>query len=248
MMGNGAEQSGSVLLKDIERTVFVVTYGRSGSTLTQRYLNTFPNTLVRGENGNLLYHFCRIIHTVTYEENYVWRREDAKVEDDLGRSFLQDILGTPQDPWFGAENVNPDALEASLAQLFIDQIIKTARGTRTTGVKEIRWADDPEFFPHFLRILCRMFPNVRFIFQTRNWEEVIKSSWWSKMPVEEVKSFVERADSLFKDAADEHKNSLLLDYSELKNNLDGFRRIAEFLGEEFDKEVALSVSNHRLAH
>ena len=31
--------------------VFVVTYGRSGSTLTQGMLNTLPRTLVRGENN-----------------------------------------------------------------------------------------------------------------------------------------------------------------------------------------------------
>jgi hypothetical protein len=31
--------------------VFVVTYGRSGSTLTQGLLNTLPRTLVRGENN-----------------------------------------------------------------------------------------------------------------------------------------------------------------------------------------------------
>jgi hypothetical protein len=248
MMGKGSEHSASVPLKDIERTIFVVSYGRSGSTLTQSYLNTLPNTLVRGENGNLLYHFCKTIHTVASDDMYVWRREDAKLQAESRRAYLRNFLGTTFDPWFGAENVSPDALEASLAQLFIDQIIKPSRGTRTIGVKEIRWADDPRFFPHFLRILCRMFPNVHFIFQTRNWEEVTKSSWWSKMPAEKVKSYVDCVDSLFKDAADEHKNSLLLDYSELKNSLDGFRRISEFLGEEFDEEAALSVSNHRLSH
>lgn len=33
------------------RYVFVVTYGRSGSTLTQGFLNAMPRTLVRGENN-----------------------------------------------------------------------------------------------------------------------------------------------------------------------------------------------------
>jgi hypothetical protein len=186
---------------------------------------------------------------VTCEENYVWRREDAKVEDESQRPKRRIILGTAVDPWFGAESVIPEALQASLAQLFIDQIIKPTKGTRTIGVKEIRWADErPWFFPDFLRILCGMFPKVHFIFQTRNWEEVSKSSFWSEKPKDYVQSYVSQADSLFKAAAEEHENSLLLDYSELNNRLDGFRRIAEFLGEEFDKEVALSVSNHRLAH
>src|SRR6056297_391020 len=38
----------------VEKSVFVVTYGRSGSTLVQNLLNGLPGACVRGENENLL--------------------------------------------------------------------------------------------------------------------------------------------------------------------------------------------------
>src|SRR3954464_1127587 len=37
--------------RDLPGFVFVVTYGRSGSTLVQGLLNALPGTLVRGENN-----------------------------------------------------------------------------------------------------------------------------------------------------------------------------------------------------
>ena len=38
----------------IDKTVFVVTYGRSGSTVLQNMLNALPGHILRGENANLL--------------------------------------------------------------------------------------------------------------------------------------------------------------------------------------------------
>lgn len=51
-------------INQAEAFVFLVTYGRAGSTLTQKYLNSLPDVCVRGENGNLLYHLFRAFHVV----------------------------------------------------------------------------------------------------------------------------------------------------------------------------------------
>ena len=240
--------SESVTMKDVEKTVFVVTYGRSGSTLTQRYLNSFPATCIRGENGNLLYHICKMIHVVSREENYIWRRENKELPDEARLPFLRGAIGVASDPWFGAENVNLHEFESSLAQFFFDEIIKPAPGTKTIGFKEIRWADDMGFLSEMLLIVDRIFPNVHFIFQTRNWEEVSRSSWWAEMPQESVQSYVEEADAAFKSFAGEKRKSLLLDYCELTTGIDGFRRIADFIGEKFDEASALSIAHSRLSH
>ena len=50
-----------------EGFVFVVTYGRSGSTLLQNVLNTIPGYCIRGENANTLAHLAKACHAVESE-------------------------------------------------------------------------------------------------------------------------------------------------------------------------------------
>ena len=38
----------------LQKTVFVITYGRSGSTLLQNMFNALPGYVLRGENNNIL--------------------------------------------------------------------------------------------------------------------------------------------------------------------------------------------------
>ena len=47
--------------RERHRYVFVVTYGRSGSTLVQGLLNAFPRVLVRGENDLYLLDLYRAL-------------------------------------------------------------------------------------------------------------------------------------------------------------------------------------------
>ena len=44
--------------------VFVVTYGRSGSTLLMGLLNSIPGFLIRGENWDALHHLFRFHQTL----------------------------------------------------------------------------------------------------------------------------------------------------------------------------------------
>jgi len=44
----------NALFPQLEKTLFIVTYGRSGSTLLQNMINALPGHILRGENANLL--------------------------------------------------------------------------------------------------------------------------------------------------------------------------------------------------
>ncbi len=131
----------------LEKSVFVVTYGRSGSTLLQNMLNSLPGYLIRGENENLLATFARGWDTVLRST----QARDMRAE---GRATL------PQHPWFGYEDVSAQALGEALAQSFTQTVLRPTDTTRVVGFKEIRWHADPALFPVMLDFLQRFFPPV----------------------------------------------------------------------------------------
>ena len=60
--------------------LFVLTYGRSGSTLLQGILNSIPGYLVRGENRQILFHLHEFHRTGVAE-----RREQRRQQRKHGR-------------------------------------------------------------------------------------------------------------------------------------------------------------------
>ena len=60
----------------------------------------------------------------------------------------------------------------------LDTVLRPEPETRVTGYKEIRWyQDDLADFCAWLRLV---FPGARFVVNTRNQADVLKSKWWAK--------------------------------------------------------------------
>lgn len=229
--------------------VFVVTYGRSGSTLTQSLLNAIPGYSIRGENGNLTYFLSRAIHMVTEHDMYKWRREDIKKDPDERRSYLRKILGQPYDPWAGSENVDPEDFSMSLMNVFVEQVLQPERDCRVSGFKEIRLHEDPEFFESHLNYLRDIFPNARFLFQTRDHKAVSKSSWWAKQPSDLVFQQLAIAEKLFSDYSQENSDiCFTINYENFSRGHSYAKEIFDFLGEDFEPTHVDSVLHRKLKH
>ena len=65
--------------------IFIVTYGRSGSTLLQGILNSIPGYLVRGENRQALRHLYAF-HTAAVQE----RRRQRRGQHAAGPALFRD--------------------------------------------------------------------------------------------------------------------------------------------------------------
>lgn len=229
--------------------LFIVTYGRSGSTLTQGLVNAIPGYCIRGENGNLLHHLARAVAVADRADNLSWRREDIARPPEAQRPFLTGIIGTPADPWYGAEAIDPDALGRALADAFVREVLHPPEGTRVAGFKEIRWHEDARFFPDFLRIVRRIFPRARFLFQTRDHEAVARSKWWGTRPREAVLAELARAEALYAAFLAENPDcSLLIRYEDYAAGPEAARRIFDFLGEPFDPDRVAAVLGRTLKH
>ena len=144
--------------------VFVVTYGRSGSTLLMGLLNSIPGYLVRGENWDALHHLF-LFHRTLAEGSRRW---------DPAR------LRQRTHPFFGAGDFPERRSLERTRELVLDTVLRPREDTRVTGFKEIRWyRDDVEEYVAWLR---EVFPGARFVVNTRDLEHVGRSGWWAKSP------------------------------------------------------------------
>lgn len=229
--------------------VFIVTYGRSGSTLTQNLLNALPGYCIRGENGNLAYFLSRAIHLVATHDMFAWRREDAGKPPEQRRPYLRPLIGKDFDPWAGAENVDPQQLALSLMNLFVEQVLRPEATCRVSGFKEIRFHEDPAFFPAYMAILRDVFPKARFLFQTRDHGAVARSGWWATKPEDDVKAELARAEALFTDFADANPAICYTIAYEGYSEGPGYaRQIFDFLEEPFDAALVSRVLSQALSH
>ena len=202
--------------------LFVVTYGRSGSTLLMGLLNSIPGYLVRGENWDALHHLFRF-HQTLAEGSTRW---------DPAR------LRQRTHPFFGAGDFPEQRSLERIRELVVDTVLRPRDDTRVTGFKEIRWYhDDVEEYVAWLRAV---FPGARFVVNTRDHDEVRRSGWWAKRPENaEALPRVEAgilalAESLGDAAYRVHYNDYVADPTVL-------RGLFEWLGEPFDEAAVRAV-------
>ena len=216
----------------LKGTIFIVTYGRSGSTLLQSMLQTIPDAHITGENNNTLEGLFRAGERAR-ESRRVWGR----------KPYAKDH------PWHGANKINPDLFEKKLAEVFTDFIIQPPPDARWFGFKEIRYPRLGADFPEFLKFCQRNFHNAFFVFNSRKGEDVANSKWWADQPRENVLKLVINTDRRFASFAKAnpeishhvfHENTLA-DPASLQPLFDK-------LGETLDLEVARNILNKPLTH
>jgi hypothetical protein len=147
------------------RFVFVVTYGRSGSTLVQGLLNTIPRTLVRGEN-NL----------------FIWPLYQSMV---LVREFKRQFGGPASSSvtsaFYGLRAMRPAHFAAATRDLVVKQLLGPARRSRfdVIGFKEVQWHrigrdEQADFFD----FMDEAFPDAKYVLNRRRHEDVLESGFW----------------------------------------------------------------------
>lgn len=140
--------------------VFVMAYGRSGSTLLQAILNSTPQVLIRGENRGLPY--------------YLHQFHQSAVKD---AAWAGDAARRKVNPFFGIRDYPADLALTRIRELLLDTVLRPAPDSRVVGFKEIRWYQ--EDLPAYLEFMRSVFPGARFIVNTRRLEDVARSSWWA---------------------------------------------------------------------
>lgn len=214
--------------------IFVITYGRSGSTILMRLLNLPETVEVRGENTNALFRLFQAISSV------------RRSKDRFGAEHRE-----TSDPWFGADRIQPDAFEKTCLDSFVKTVLSPSKGVTHTGFKEIghlpNRMDDKEFEAYIAFILSR-FPDVKIVFNTRDPLAVSKSGWFKDMPQEYVVDQVTQANARFATAVRKNRNCRLIDYSEVVANDAALQDLFDWLEVSFTRTEAAEVLAIPLSH
>lgn len=196
--------------------LFVITYGRSGSTLLQGILNSIPGYVIRGENAGYL--------------NGLYAAHKRAIHHKRHK-FPVANRGT-RAAWFGIDGYDISLAEERFRELVRDALLRPPADTRVTGFKEVRYTD--EDVKEFVEFMTRVFPGARFVVNTRDLDQVAKSKWWAKdsgarKELEEVQErLLELADELAPRSYRVHYNDYVEDPASL-------RGLFEWLGEDFDE-------------
>lgn len=213
--------------------VFIVTYGRSGSTVMQSVLQAMDGYFIRGENNNALAPVFDF-----YEALLEAQTKNTKPNP------------PPHGPWYGIDEVDVDAVTKKAVELFIKDVLNVPSGTKCAGFKEIRFHDvGIDKFPRFLDFIVKFFPKTRFIFNKRDADGVSKSGWWRDVDYYDVLDMVETCDQLF-DAyvAANPAICFVTKYEDFKGKPEAFKELCKFMGEPFDEEKIRAIMDHKLKH
>lgn len=200
--------------------VFVCTYGRSGSTLLQGVLNSIPGYLIRGENRQAMRHL--------YDMHQLLMRQKRSHSGFINRNEPLPVTH----PFHGIDGY-PNSAHKSYRRLALELLLRPDEDTRVTGFKEIRWAD--EDVVGYVRFLRNVFPDARFIINTRDLDAVSRSAWWADDPdargkLEQAEARLAEIDQDLGDASYRvHYDDYVADPSVLAG-------LYAWLGEDFDLE------------
>lgn len=208
------------------KSVLIVTYGRSGSTLLQGVLNSIPGFLIRGEN----YDFC-------YGLYLSWKAlVNAK------RRWGDETRLSPSSAWFGANLLDPDAFLGAARLALIQQLrIPNSQEATVFGFKEIRYLGHLANLEGYLDFLTRLLPDPAIVFNTRNHDQVCESGFWMNVDKAQLKDQLASADSAFYSYAEKHENSFVMRYENLVRGPRFCEPMFRFLGVEIDPDEILRV-------
>jgi len=220
-----------------EAHLFIVTYGRSGSTLLQNLLNSLDGYCIRGENNAALMHLCQTWAAVAHNEVMRGQRTEGTPTG-------------PDHPWYGAELVDPGAFGRALAHSFTREVLRPPAGTRVAGFKEIRFRMFRPHLEHYAGFVTRFFPGARFIFNTRDHAAVARSGWWAQMDPQAVRDELEGAEEGFARmrAVLDPDRYIEMHYDDYAGRPEALRGLFDWLGEPFDAGHVARVIDRRLDH
>lgn len=190
--------------------VFIVTYGRSGSTLLQGFLNSSPHIHVSGENGGFLYHFYEAYLAI------------KKAKQMAGVNGSQ----TARDPFYGIARFEEDAIQPLVLTFVDSQILKSCPAEKTPsilGFKEVRYPKIQGNLLGYLDFICDSFGQSVFLVLFRNLDDVLESGMFKELDQEE-KAQRRLAFGEFEEAMRNYQESRsnveILHYEDFRDNLE----------------------------
>jgi hypothetical protein len=208
---------------------FILTYGRSGSTLLQNLLTSAPGVLIRGENQGVPYQLYRYHSQVLHHRDRLARPEPLP----------------PTHPWFGIDGYPEAHALRSMRRLITETLLRPHPDTRVVGFKEINWPFGE--LVAYVDFLSGIFPGARFIVNTRNLDDVAKSKWWGRRE-DALDHLGELEERMLAAAGHLGDRAFRIHYDDYLADPGRLEPLFEWLGAEYDRERIEKVMGIRASY
>jgi hypothetical protein len=210
--------------------VFIVTYGRTGSTLLQKLIGSLPGHYMAGENHDCLHGvFEAWQNACVLKEKYGWGYQAV------------------DHPWHGAHVADPDGYARAMVAAFIDNILKPPRGSRVIGFKEIRYLTAD--LRDYLLFIDRFLAPAKFIINTRSVDAVAQSAWWKTVDKDTLAADVARFNDITDALVAEFPDRFVkIDYARWTTDPEALRPVYALLDMPFDAAAIAATLQVRLEH
>ncbi len=207
-------------LDNLKGCIFIITYGRSGSTILQSTLQSIPGSCIRGENDNLLFQIYQVSQRAA-----------------AAKASMAPYNKTSSSPWFGIADADVESFTRQMINAFVHEILTPPSNSTWIGFKEIRYHYVGEKLADFLGFLREHFPNCVFVMNSRDAEKVSASSWWADRPKASVIEMVNTLDQRFKDLSTLYPDDMFhIRYEDLTRDPACLLPLFERLGEDLNVE------------
>lgn len=222
--------------------VFLIGTGRSGTTLVQRLLNSYPDTMIWGEHAGYLDSVAKAYtilakHPSMEEYSFSQNRE---LKGDLSAAvFKQPERWQAWNNWFAKTDV------AEFFRIHLEEVFNAEKIGKHAywGFKEIRYGIDDQV----LEFLRELYPSAKFIFIVRNGLNTIESQLNTfhqgeskfltikrliQLPIaiKIAKKWAKQNSNLFAFAKKNPDCTRLLRYEDLISQSTALEQLLEFLG------------------
>jgi hypothetical protein len=222
LSGGGGSGTGSEDSAESYTYAFILTYGRSGSTLLQGVLGSAQGVLIRGENQDVPYELYRYHSQVMHHRDRLARPEPLPATH----------------PWFGIDGYPEQYALRSMRRLVTETLLRPRPDTKVLGFKEINWPFGELI--EYVDFLGELFPGARFIVNTRNLRDVAKSKWWGLR--DDAMEHLTETESRILAAADHlGDRAFRIHYDDYCADPAALRPLFEWLGVEYDAERVAEV-------
>jgi hypothetical protein len=232
-------------LQPWDRPVFVITTGRSGSTLLLRYLNCAKDLVVWGEHAAILTELAACYAKLTRPSTLAFVAAAQPWVDSLLRKDAvvcsSDAMTIEWVNSFDAATVR-GAFRTFLFSLLNHRIPSHLRW----GFKEIHYGQSE------INLLRELFPGARFLLLVREPASIIKSKfrWFAMRDAARMRSHFEETLRFFQFAQDEierrHADTMLVHYEDLAAKpASEMARIAAFIGVALLEEQLQAIIGER---
>ena len=226
------------VLDQLNRTrkfVFIVTYGRSGSTLLQSILASIEGAHITGENNDVLSGLMQAFESAVQTK----------------RDYGTYPRTAPGDPWRGAHRINTTRFARKLADAFVDEVLRAPSTATLIGFKEIRYFGRTDL-EQYLDFLGCTFTPALFVFNRRRAEDVVRSAdglgWWTDR-VGDIAQQLREFDNSVDGYALAHPNCCVtVSYEDYVADAEALRPVFERLDEPFDVQRIRSIMSVKLEH